>query len=62
MGKWHYAGPFENTNNVGFEAKYPPESGVDLKAEYAGKGGAKVAWKEGKFTDGQVNSLAILPG
>jgi len=61
VGTWHYCGPFDNTNNAGFDAKYPPETSVDLKAEYAGKGGAKVGWKEGKFTDGQVNSLMILP-
>lgn len=60
-GKWFYCGPFDNTNRVGFKTAYPPEAGVDLKAEYAGKGNAKVGWKEGKFTDGQVNSLLIFP-
>ncbi len=61
VGKWFYCGPFDNTNRIGFNTPYPPEANVDLKAVYAGKGGAKVAWKEGKFTDGQVNSLTILP-
>ena len=61
VGKWFYCGPFDNTNRAGFNTAYPPEAQVDLKAEYAGKGGAKVGWKEGKFTDGQVNSLTILP-
>lgn len=60
VGKWHYAGPFDNTGNIGFDAKYAPESGVDLKAEYTGKAGAKFKWKEGQFTDGQVNSLNLL--
>ncbi len=45
-GKWYYAGPFDNTDQAGFEFAYPPEKKVDLKATYAGKGGAKVGWKE----------------
>ncbi|QJW95552.1 DUF7133 domain-containing protein [Frigoriglobus tundricola] len=45
-GKWYYAGPFDNTENAGFDFAYPPEKQVDLKAAYTGKGGAKVAWKE----------------
>ena len=60
VGAWHYAGPFDNTNGVGFDAKYAPENGVDLQAEYTGKGGAKFKWKEGKFIDGKVNPLSIL--
>ena len=60
VGAWHYAGPFDNAGNVGFDAKYGPENGVDLKAEYTGKAGAKIKWKEGKFTDGQVNSLNLF--
>jgi outer membrane protein assembly factor BamB len=60
VGKWYYAGPFDNTGQRGFDAVYPPEQGVDLKAEYKGKNNEKVVWQEGKFTDGQVNSLALF--
>jgi hypothetical protein len=60
IGKWHYCGPFDNTNRIGFNTRYPPELGIDLKAEYAGKNGVKAAWKEGDFTDGQVNSLRLF--
>ncbi len=60
VGKWYYAGPFDSTNKKGFDAVYPPEQGVDLKREYQGKNNQKVAWKEGTFTDGQINNLAIF--
>ncbi len=59
VSDWSYAGPFANAGR-GFDTVYPPEKGVDLKAKYKGKGGADVAWKAGKFTDAQVNSLALF--
>lgn len=60
-GKWQYAGPFDNKESVGFDAKYPPEKAVDLKAEYAGKDGVKVGWKEWKgFQLGKVIDLKPL--
>ena len=60
MGKWHYAGPFDNTNGRGFNNRYPPEGGVNLSARYGGVRGQQVVWREGKFRDGQVNSLALF--
>lgn len=42
---WHVVGPFDSTKGEGFAKVYPPEQGVDLKATYEGKGGAKVGWK-----------------
>jgi hypothetical protein len=60
LGPWHYAGPFDNADGRGFDAAYPPEQGVDLKATYAGKGGEKVAWQEAKFRDGEINTLALF--
>ncbi|MBM4034226.1 MAG: VCBS repeat-containing protein [Planctomycetes bacterium] len=60
VSKWFYCGPFDNTGKKGFDAVYPPERGVDLKHEYHGKNNQKVAWKEGNFTDGQVNNLALF--
>lgn len=59
-GKWYYTGPFDNAGGTGFAAVYPPEKGVDLAATYTGKAGLKVGWKEGNFTDGQVNDLLPL--
>jgi hypothetical protein len=59
LGAWHYIGPFPN-GGQGFAAVYPPEQEIDLKKEYPGKNNTKAVWKEGKFTDGQVNNLAIF--
>ena len=58
LGPWRYIGPFPN-GGKGFTAEYPPEKGIDTKGLYPGKAD-KVTWKEGKFTDGQVNSLALF--
>ena len=58
LGPWRYIGPFPN-GGKGFATTYPPEKGIDYKAQYPGKGGP-VAWKEGKFVDGQVNNLALF--
>jgi hypothetical protein len=57
-GKWHYIGPFDNTDNQGFDTAYPPEKGIDFKKIYEGKDGAKAAWKEfPKFAVGRINDL-----
>ena len=55
---WYYCGPFDN--NFGHD--FGPEKAVDLKAKYPGKNNTSAEWKEGKFTDGQVNSLALFGG
>ena len=63
MGAWYYAGPFENASGRGFDTAYPPERQIDLTKQYRGKGGQKVVWREGRFRDGQVNSLRVFePG
>jgi hypothetical protein len=62
-GKWYYAGPFDAATRDGIEAKFPPEKGVDLKAAYVGKDGAKFGWKPvPDFPLGKVYSfLKLLP-
>src|SRR5438132_860519 len=40
-GKWYCAGPFDNTDKVGFDRAYPPEKKLDLKDTFTGKGGTK---------------------
>ncbi len=60
VGKWYYAGPFDNTGQLGFDKVYPPEAGVDLTKEYVGKNNEKFGWKEGAFADAQINNLAIF--
>jgi hypothetical protein len=62
-GKWYYAGPFDNTDGHGFDAKYGPEKEktVDLKATYTGKRDQKFGWKEiPNFTLGKVYDLQKL--
>jgi hypothetical protein len=57
-GKWHYIGPFDNPDNRGFDAVYPPEKEINLTKTYPGKGGQPVAWKEfPRFRVGRVNDL-----
>jgi putative heme-binding domain-containing protein len=48
MDYWHIIGPFDNgANDEGLDHTYPPEKGIDLKAEYRGKLGT-VGWKSVK--------------
>jgi hypothetical protein len=62
-GKWYFAGPFDNSDQKGFETVYPPEKGVDLKATYTGKNGATFGWTEYKdFKLGSMlNIKKIIP-
>ncbi|MGE3809430.1 MAG: FG-GAP repeat domain-containing protein, partial [Gemmataceae bacterium] len=62
LGKWYFAGPFDNPGQNGFNVVYPPEKGVNLQEEYTGKGNAKFKWREGNFKDGQINNLALFGG
>lgn len=60
-GTWYAAGPFDNTEKVGFDKAYPPEKGVDLKATFVGKGAGKFGWAEFKgFRLGTVLDLKPL--
>lgn len=42
---WKVIGPFDNTDEKGFDVVYPPETELNAAAEYEGKHG-KVAWKD----------------
>ena len=41
---WQMIAPFDNTGQAGLEIEYPPESAIDLQAEYPGKNGP-VRWQ-----------------
>jgi hypothetical protein len=60
-GEWYHIGPFDNTDNVGFDTPYPPEKKFDPTASYLGKGNRKVSWQklEG-FTPGRIIDLTRL--
>src|SRR5262249_53204763 len=60
MGSWHYIGPFDNAGQQGFNRAYPPEQEINLAKKYPGKRNVEVGWQLGKFTDGQVNNLALF--
>jgi hypothetical protein len=45
VSEWKVIGPFDNTRGKGFEQVFPPERGIDLKAEHDGKNG-KVRWQD----------------
>ncbi|MBC8456822.1 MAG: tetratricopeptide repeat protein [Deltaproteobacteria bacterium] len=52
--RWWTIGPFDNTDGAGFDAVYPPENEVDLKATYKGKA-EDVKWR--KHDDGTADEL-----
>jgi hypothetical protein len=57
-GTWYFIGPFDNTENAGFDTAYPPERELDLAKTYDGKDDQKVGWKEmSDFKVGQVVDL-----
>jgi hypothetical protein len=61
-GQWHIIGPFDNANNKGFDAVYPPEKEIDLTKTYPGKADQKVAWKPfPQFRLGEVVNLKVFP-
>lgn len=55
LREWRVIGPFDNTGRAGFATSFPPENGVDLDAELAGKLGP-VRWTNLITT----NELGIL--
>lgn len=42
---WYVIGPWENRHRLGFEQTWPPETLIDLDAEYTGKDGRTVSWR-----------------
>jgi len=45
LSRWKVVGPFDNAGGVGFENVYPPETKIDLQAEYEGPS-AKIRWQD----------------
>jgi hypothetical protein len=42
---WYVIGPWENKGRLNFDQTFPPETLVDLDAEYIGKKDTKLSWK-----------------
>ncbi len=60
---WNVIGPFDNTDREGFATVFPPETEIDLTAEYEGKDG-KVKWTELVSSDeyGMIDINQAYPG
>ncbi len=58
---WKIIGPFDNTDEAGFNTVYPPEEQFDPAATYKGKKG-EVAWRDHTTKDkyGEVNLNQLL--
>jgi hypothetical protein len=46
---FHLIGPFDNTDNKGFDTVYPPEKEIDFTKSYPGKGG-EARWQTTEWT------------
>ena len=59
--RWKVVGPFDNTDEKGFHAVYPPEQSVDYGARFAGKSG-QVEWSDhvGKDAMGTIDLNEIF--
>lgn len=59
--KWKLIGPFDNTDEKGFDIAYPPERGVDFAAEYKGTSGS-IKWTDHTTEDpyGKVDLNKLL--
>ena len=59
--RWKVVGPFDNTDEKGFDVVYPPEQSVDYGARLAGKSG-QVEWTDhvGKDAMGKIDLNEIL--
>ncbi|MYB65719.1 hypothetical protein F4X73_13600 [Candidatus Poribacteria bacterium] len=44
LGPWWVIHPFDNTDEKGFDAVYPPEFEIDFDKEYEGKNGRIIQW------------------
>ena len=43
---WHVVGPFDNSNDEGYNRVYPPEQKIDLQATYTGANGQPIRWQK----------------
>jgi hypothetical protein len=61
IARWKLIGPFDNTDEKGFDVAYPPEKQVDFTATYPGKNGP-VKWIAHETADayGKVDMNAAL--
>jgi hypothetical protein len=49
--EWLIAGPFDGEGRSGYAKPYPPETGAEPAARYAGKGGVVLRWQYAQSSD-----------
>jgi hypothetical protein len=54
VGRWHLVGPFPVSPEDGLTKSFPPETKVELAAEYEGKAG-KLKWQAAAAEEGKVD-------
>lgn len=60
-GDWYHIGPFDNTDNNGFDTPYPPEKKFDPSAVYLGKQNVRVRWQKlDSFVPGRLFDIRRL--
>ncbi|MCC7424528.1 MAG: hypothetical protein IT428_30035 [Planctomycetaceae bacterium] len=59
---WRLLGPFDAPGKTGFAKTFPPETAVDLNAEYPGKSGEPIRWKPYHIPDplGQADLIKAI--
>lgn len=55
VNQWYILGPYDNHGRMNRQRVYPPESIIDLNANYPGKNGALLQWNYDSFAEAQVN-------
>lgn len=55
VGQWYILGPYDNQGRMNLQRVYPPESIIDLDAQYSGKQGATLVWEYDSFAEEMVN-------
>lgn len=63
IADWQIIGPFDNTDETGFDTVFPPEQGIDLSSQYPGKNG-DVTWRQFLSADpyGMMDLNKAFPG
>ncbi|MFC7337564.1 hypothetical protein ACFQY0_10280 [Haloferula chungangensis] len=54
VNQWYILGPYDNRGRMNLQRVYPPESAIDLDAEYLGKNGARLTWTYDSFVEEMV--------
>lgn len=51
VNQWYLLGPYDNAGRMNLQRVYPPQSIIDLNAQYVGKGGVPLTWSYDSFAE-----------